>query len=247
MRIWWDEVAEVRRGEKTVMRRPIEPGPQGSIKPCPVQAGGKYALERIEDVSRTITCPKCQGEEDDCSRCKGKGEVTAYERDRRTLEGEHVEVLSVTRQKLSDITDDDALLEGSRYECAEDVLDAFEANHDTRDPDTEVWRIEFRYSEDVDYFMARPSIGGATKPFGGQKIAGHGDYTRSPSYAIETVPVVPPRYLEEFAKEAERKRQEKKSLAERVAELEATEGPHQLASLEKRVDQLEKRKQRKAA
>jgi uncharacterized sporulation protein YeaH/YhbH (DUF444 family) len=108
-----------------------------------------------------------------------------------------------------------------------------------------VWVIEFEWTLDGTLFLARQA--GSMHPE---------QYTPSAGLAIDDAPGSTSATLERFSREAhdrdelrtELKREERK-LSEWLAELEndPTTSAHQLASVRKRLEQIEKRRRRRAA
>lgn len=120
-----------------------------------------WMCEHDADWPPVETCVACDGAGDqDCPDC--------FIRNPRTgeLQGEHppgcsaCSACSGTGEQLADVDD-------------QEVLDRFDELHATR----MVWVVEFKLA-DVDAFLARPV------PFRS------GDYTRTPSRAIDTLPTV---------------------------------------------------------
>lgn len=169
--------------------------------------------------------------------------------------GERFLVLGSSEQMLHEITDDEAVRSG--HANAEEFwdwwLETFKQGwgHRTHTSDKpavvhtiQVYTVELDRSHRIRLL---------------HKDSSHG-YTENPYMAAVDEPeAVESRYLAKFAEDAEQiagqQREiyqaawDRQSLACRVAKLEAdpSTSDHQLASLRKRVEQLEKRKQRKAA
>lgn len=87
--------------------------------------------------------------------CRWKPGRTAhvYRRDPRTGEPPFglVEIVSVRRERLGDITDDEVAREGFPGRTREWFILMFrELHHGEVDEDTEVWRVEYRWLHEVD-------------------------------------------------------------------------------------------------
>lgn len=227
MRFPADDLHNIRRGEKTLVHLPY------TGRSCRFRAGQMYQLERVTDVPERVVHGDCDGV--GCAHCD-EGFVTIYRRVSASLEGEFIEIAADPRRVRTDaVSDADALREG--FESAEEWLDVFEADHGDY---PEVWQIEFAYSVDAPRMLAH-----------------HGDYTRSEFDALSDEPeAVDADTLDRFARQAHQRDQERKDtrreerrLSEWLAELEddPTTSAHQLASVRKRLEQIEKRRQRKAA
>lgn len=227
MRFPADELHDIRRGEKTLLHLPY------TGRACRYRAGQLYQLERVADVPEQVTHQDCGG--NGCAKCD-VGQITVYRRVTNALAGEYVEVLGEPRRKaIERVSDDDALREG--YESADEWREVFECDHGDF---AEVWRIEFAYSTDAP-----------------RMLANHGDYTRSEFDAVSDEPeAVDADTLDRFARAARQRDDERKDnqreerrLSEWLAELEEdpTTSQHQLASVRKRLEQIDKRRQRKAA
>jgi hypothetical protein len=227
MRFPADDLHDIRRGEKTLVHLPHTGGP------CRFREGRIYKLQRVMDVPELLEHTECAGV--GCESCD-EGRVTVYRRVSRPLEGEYVLVAAKPRrQRVEGVTDADALREG--FESVDEWRDVFECDHGDY---AEVWRIEFTYTTDVPHLLAK-----------------HGDYTQTDFDALPDEPeAVDPATLDQFVREAhnrderrdEQQREERK-LSEWLAELEddPTTSAHQLASVRKRLEQIDKRRQRKAA
>jgi hypothetical protein len=220
-------IGAVRRGELGVLRRPV------AAKPCPLKVGRFYALERVEERHEE-NCPQCAGE--GCEECADHGTVVVYEKRATTMEGEYVEIVGVERQPLHWADDDEA--EAWGHETREDYIEDWQERHGRSISDT--YLVRFRYAVDMPILLAK-----------------HGDYTHSDFDAVAEEPEAVDRgTLERFTRDAherdglrmELKREERK-LSEWMAELEndPTTSAHQLASVRKRLEQIEKRRRRRAA
>ena len=226
MRFPADDLHDIRRGEKTLVHLPHTGGP------CRFRAGRIYKLQRVADVPELVEHSACAGE--GCEHCD-QGQVTIYRRVTRPLDGEYALVTAQPRRRRVDaVTDAEAAREG--YESADEWRDVFECDHGDY---AEVWAIEFTYTTDAARFLAR-----------------HGDYTYSEHDAIDDAETVDDETLERFTREArnrdERRKdteREQRKLSEWLRELEddPTTSAHQLASVRKRLEQIDKRRQRKAA
>lgn len=227
MRFPADELHDIRRGEKTLVHLPY------TGRSCRYRAGALYQLERVADVPEKYRHALCNG--DSCEHCED-GWVTVYRRVTSAVPDEFVEITAEPRRvRVDAVTDDDALREG--YESAEEWRDVFECDHGEC---AEVWRIEFSYSIDAPRMLAH-----------------HGDYTRSEYDAVADEPeAVDSATLDRFSREARQRdenrkeqRREERKLSEWLAELESdpTTSAHQLASVRKRLEQIDKRRHRRAA
>jgi hypothetical protein len=171
-----------------------------------------------------------------CEECADHGTVVVYEKRATTMEGEYVEIVGVERQPLHWADDDEA--EAWGHETREDYIEDWQERHGRSVSDTYV--VRFRYAVDMPILLAK-----------------HGDYTHSDFDAVAEEPEAVDRgTLERFTRDAherdglrmELKREERK-LSEWMAELEndPTTSAHQLASVRKRLEQIEKRRRRRAA
>lgn len=227
MRFPAEDLHDIRRGEKTLVHLPYT----GSA--CRFREGRIYKLTRVSDVPEPLTHAACGGA--GCEQCD-EGQVTVYRRVARPLEGEYVLIVGKPhRQGIDAVSDADVLREG--FESAEEWLDVFQCDHGDYG---EVWRVQFIYTTDVPRLLAK-----------------HDSYTHSEYDAVSEEPeAVDADTLDRFTREAhdrdslrtELKREERK-LSEWLAELEndPSTSAHQLASVRKRLEQIDKRRQRRAA
>lgn len=126
MRFRGHEIADIRRGELTLVCLPYE------RRPLHLKTGHFYVLERVDDVRIEL--------EDGGAR---------YEPRARTLAGEFVQIAEVRKAKADDVSDAEALLHG--FESAEDWRDAFECDYGEF---SHVWIVRFAYTLDAPSFMA---------------------------------------------------------------------------------------------
>jgi hypothetical protein len=215
-------IGSIRRGELTVLRRPV------NNRPCPFKSGRFYVLEKVEDRHEHL-CPECSG--DGCEECGDHGTFVTYEKRATTLDDEYIEITEVARQPLHWADDKEAQSWG--FETREDYIsDWQERNRSTVD----TYVVRFTYATDMPNLLA--------------KVSG---YTHSDFDAVPMEPeAVDKATAEHFAKHAQERheaRQEERKLSEWVAELEndPTTSAHQLASVRKRLEQIEKRRRRRVA
>jgi hypothetical protein len=214
-------IGSVRRGELTVLRRPV------NGRPCPFKSGRFYVLERVEDRHESA-CPACSGE--GCEECGDHGTLVTYQKRATTLDDEYVEITEVARQPLHWADDSEA--ESWGFETREDYIEDWQERH--RSGDT--YLVRFTYATDMPNLLARVS-----------------GYTHSDFDAVPLEPeAVDKATAEDFAKHAQQRderRKEARKLSEWLAELESdpTTSAHQLASVRKRLEQIEKRRRRRAA
>lgn len=227
MRLPKEVIGSVRRGELGVLRRPV------SNKPCPFKAGRYYAIEKLE-TRHEENCPACAGE--GCPECADHGTVIVYEKRATTLEGEYVEIQSVERQPLHWADDEEA--EAWGFETREEFIEEWQSENGKNVNDT--YLVRFRYAVDMPNLLAK-----------------HGSYTHTDFDAVEGEPeAVDAHTLERFSRDARERHElqkdqqrEERKLSVWLAELEddPTTSAHQLASVRKRLEQIDKRRQRKAA
>jgi hypothetical protein len=149
MRFLADDIWKVQAGEKTRLTIPYD------RKPSPFKDAGFYVLERDVDVVTRKTCGVCEGsgERKDaqrCKRCGGTGERVYYStRTERVPTEDQVHVLSVTKVRAAEFSDDQALEEG--WESAEEWRDAFFCDYGECEW---VWTYTFELTAQVPQYLA---------------------------------------------------------------------------------------------
>jgi hypothetical protein len=132
-------IGSVRRGELTVLRRPV------NGRPCPFKSGRFYVLERVEDRHESA-CPTCSGE--GCEECGDHGTLVTYQKRATTLDDEYVEITEVARQPLHWADDSEA--ESWGFETREDYIEDWQERH--RSGDT--YLVRFTYATDMPNLLA---------------------------------------------------------------------------------------------
>lgn len=238
-------IGKIQRRQKTQTRRPIRRSKltdgRHVLRPCAYREFETYQLVAVED--RPFEWDALTGPEKlDYGRRGVRPGSTVYKTIETLAEGEFLRVLAKPRlEALIDITEDDLAAEG--FEEREEFIDFMAALYGEH-VET-VWVVEFEWTLDGTLFLAKQA--GLRHP---------DQYTSSADMAIDDAPAVDAASLDRFSREA-RERQagrkalqtEQRKLSEWLAELEAdpTTSVHQLASVRKRLEQIEKRRQRKAA
>lgn len=168
-----DIARKIGRGEKTMIRRPVAGPLTDEFGLCRVKIGRRYPVEYAV-ASRTS------------------------EFDRSTRETVHIAWMVVTdvrRERLGEITADDAQAEGFArrgFGQAEEFLaDWRERHRGELDRDQEVWVIAFDVEPEMPMYVATGVIGPP-----------HGDYTTNPHRAIDDAEAVDAATLSRYSKEA---------------------------------------------
>jgi hypothetical protein len=149
MRFLADDIWKVRAGEKTRLTIPYD------RKPSPFKEAGFYVLERDVEVVTRKQCRVCDGSRRAQGRAAvqallGAGERVYYTtRTERVPTEEQVHVLSVTKVRAEDISDDQALEEG--WESAEEWRDAFFCDYGECEW---VWTYTFELTAQVPQYLA---------------------------------------------------------------------------------------------
>jgi hypothetical protein len=236
---------KIQRRAKTQTRRPVRHSKLSDgrrvVRPCAFRHLETYQFVTVEDRPFEWDALTTAEKLVYAKRGVTPGS-TVYKTVETVAEGEFLRVLHEPRREaLIDISDEDIEAEGfeEREEYIEYMAALYGEHVET------VWVIEFEWTLDGTLFLARQA--GSVHPE---------QYTPSAGLAIDDTPVVDIATLERFSREAherdglrmELKREERK-LSEWLAELESdpTTSAHQLASVRKRLEQIEKRRRRRAA
>lgn len=236
---------KIQRRAKTQTRRPVRHSKltdgRRVVRPCALRHLETYQLVTVEDRPFEWEALTTAEKIHYSKRGVAPGS-TVYKPVETVAEGEFLRVVHEPRiEALIDISEDDLAAEG--FEEREEFIEYMAALHG-ENIET-VWVVEFEWTLDGTLFLARQA--GSLHPE---------QYTPSAGLAIDNAPAVDAGTLDRFSREAhdrdelrtELKREERK-LSEWLAELEndPATSAHQLASVRKRLEQIDKRRRRKAA
>lgn len=147
MRFRSEYLADIRRGEKTQIRKARR---KDWEHPPNLRIGGYYEIEKLTTKRTVYPCP-WNGE--DCVICE-EGREHSTDDPVSVATGEYVQVLGIHRGTLGDLTDDDALQEG--FESREEALEHYKNTYGMG-ARRKVWAITFTYTIDVPRILvARP-------------------------------------------------------------------------------------------
>lgn len=169
-----DIARKIARGEKTMVRRPVNGRSTDQFGLCQVKVGRRYPVEYAE-LSRVS------------------------EMDREVREKHHLAWLVVTevrRERLGDVTAEDAAREGfvrKGFGQVESFRQDWTERHGKFPAELEVWVIAFDVEPEMDMYLTAGVIGPP-----------HGDYTTNPRRASDDASVIDDASATRYAKEAQK-------------------------------------------